>query len=43
MKQEDYLYERIKLQRLQAKFQFFQVMIQAITLICTLILLGNKL
>lgn len=43
MKQEQYLAKRIKLQMLQAKLQFVQVMIQAITLIATLILLGSKL
>lgn len=43
MKHEDYLNERIKLQIFQAKLQFAQVMIQTITLIATLILLGNKL
>jgi hypothetical protein len=43
MKHEQYLAKRIKLQMLQAKLQFVQVVIQAITLIATLILLGNKL
>ena len=43
MNSEDYHKERIKLQMLQAKLQMSQVVIQAITLIATLILLGNKL
>lgn len=43
MNSEDYHNQRIKLQVLQAKLQFAQVTIQAITLIATLILLGHKL
>jgi hypothetical protein len=43
MKHEDYHKERVKLQTLQAKLQFAQILIQAITLISTLILLGHKL
>lgn len=43
MRPEDYHKERIKLQILQAKLQFTQVIIQAVTLIATLILLGKKL
>lgn len=43
MQHEEYLKERIKLQIFQAKLQFAQVTIQAITLIATLILLGHKL
>lgn len=43
MKQENYHLERIKLQKLQSKLQLVQVVIQAITLISTLILLGHKL
>jgi hypothetical protein len=43
MSPEDYFRERIKLQIFQAKLQFAQVTIQAITLIATLILLGSKL
>lgn len=43
MNQSDYLSERIKLQKLQAKLQFVQVLIQTVTLISTLILLGSKL
>ena len=43
MNQDNYHQERIKLQRLQSKLQFTQVLIQAVTLIATLILLGNKL
>lgn len=43
MNQDNYHHERIKLQRLQSKLQFAQVLIQAITLIATLILLGSKL
>lgn len=43
MKPEDYHIRRIKLQMFQAKLQFFQVLIQAVTLISTLILLGHKL
>jgi hypothetical protein len=43
MRPEDYHLERIKLQKLQSKLQFAQVLIQAITLISTLILLGHKL
>jgi hypothetical protein len=43
MNSEAYHNQRIKLQLLQAKLQFAQVVIQAITLIATLILLGKKL
>jgi hypothetical protein len=43
MKPEDYHKERIKLQMFQAKLQFAQVLIQTVTLISTLILLGHKL
>jgi len=43
MQQEDYLEERVKLQKFQAKMQFAQVLIQACTLLATLILLGSKL
>jgi len=43
MNSEDYHNQRIKLQVLQAKLQFFQVVIQATTLIATLVLLGSKL
>lgn len=43
MRSEDYHKERIKLQVFQAKLQFAQVTIQAVTLIATLILLGSKL
>jgi hypothetical protein len=43
MNSEDYHNQRIKLQILQTKFQFAQVVIQATTLIATLILLGSKL
>jgi hypothetical protein len=43
MHHEDYRRERVKLQVLQAKLQFAQATIQALTLIATLILLGNKL
>ena len=43
MNSEDYHNQRIKLQILQAKLQFAQVVIQTITLIATLILLGKKL
>jgi len=43
MRPEDYHKERIKLQVLQAKLQFAQVLVQAITLVSTLILLGKKL
>lgn len=43
MRHEDYHLERIKLQIFQAKLQFAQVVIQALTLISTLILLGKKL
>lgn len=43
MKPEDYHKERIKLQVFQAKLHLIQIMIQAITLISTLILLGKKL
>ncbi len=43
MIQEDYLEERVKLQKFQAKMQLAQVLIQACTLISTLILLANKL
>lgn len=43
MRPQDYHKERIKLQMFQAKLQFAQVTIQAITLIATLILLGKKL
>lgn len=39
MKHEEYLEERVKLQRLQAKLQFTQILIQAVTLIVTLVLL----
>jgi hypothetical protein len=39
MKHEDYHSERIKLQILQAKLQFAQILIQAVTLICTLLVL----
>jgi hypothetical protein len=40
---EDYFKERVKLQVFQAKLQFAQVTIQALTLIATLVLLGKKL
>lgn len=40
---QDYHKERIKLQMFQAKLQFAQVIIQAVTLIATLVLLGKKL
>jgi hypothetical protein len=40
---DDYFYERIKLQKFQAKLQFAQVLIQVVTLLCTLVLLGIKL
>lgn len=43
MNSEDYHNQRIKLQILQAKLQLAQVVIQATTLISTLILLGHKL
>lgn len=43
MSPEDYFKERVKLQVFQAKMQFAQVTIQAITLIATLILLWSKL
>ncbi len=43
MNSEDYHSQRIKLQVLQAKLQFLQVVIQVTTLAATLILLGNKL
>lgn len=43
MKHEDYHINRVKLQRFQVKMQFFQVLIQAVTLICSFILLGYKL
>jgi hypothetical protein len=43
MNQDNYHQERIKLQRLQSKLQLAQILIQAITLISTLILLGSKL
>jgi len=43
MRPEDYHKERIKLQILQAKLQFAQVLIQAVTLASTLLLLGKKL
>jgi hypothetical protein len=43
MQSEEYHNQRIKLQILQAKLQFVQVVIQATTLIATLILLGKKL
>lgn len=43
MRPEDYHKERIKLQVLQAKLQFVQVLVQAVTLVSTLILLGKKL
>ena len=43
MNSKDYYNQRIKLQILQAKLQFAQVVIQATTLIATLILLGKKL
>jgi hypothetical protein len=43
MHPEDYHKERIKLQMLQAKLQCTQVLIQAVTLVATLILLGKKL
>lgn len=43
MQQEDYLHERVKLQKFQAKLQFAQVLIQTCTLLSTLALLWNKL
>lgn len=43
MHHDDYRRERVKLQMFQAKLQFFQVLIQAVTLISTLILLAKKL
>jgi hypothetical protein len=43
MMHEDYQEERVKLQKFQAKLQFAQVLIQALTLLATLILLGSKL
>lgn len=43
MRPEDYHKERVKLQVFQAKLQFAQIVIQAVTLISTLILLGHKL
>lgn len=43
MKHEDYHLNRVKLQRFQVKMQLFQVIIQAVTLICSFILLGYKL
>jgi hypothetical protein len=43
MRHEDYRIERVKLQIFQAKLQFAQAAIQALTLIATLILLGKKL
>lgn len=43
MRHEEYYLNRVKLQKQQAKLQFIQVLIQAVTLICTLILLGHKL
>jgi hypothetical protein len=43
MQPEDYHKERVKLQIMQARLQFAQVLIQAITLFATLILLGSKL
>lgn len=43
MRSEDYHKERIKLQFFQAKLQLVQIIIQAVTLISTLILLGHKL
>lgn len=42
MNHEDYLHERIKLQKLQAKLHFIQVAIQAATLVVTLVLLVRK-
>jgi hypothetical protein len=43
MEHTDYQAERVKLQKFQAKLQFAQVVIQASTLLATLILLGSKL
>jgi hypothetical protein len=43
MRPEDYHKERVKLQMFQARIQLVQVAIQAVTLLATLILLGNKL
>ena len=43
MNSDDYFHERVKLQKFQAKLQLAQVVIQAFTLICTLLLLGVKL
>ena len=43
MNHEDYHLNRVKIQNQQAKLQFIQVLIQAITLLCTLNLLGHKL
>lgn len=43
MRDDEYYKMRVRLQSQQAKLQFFQVLIQAVTLICTLILLGHKL
>jgi len=43
MKPEHYHVERVKLQKFQAKLQFAQMLIQTITLLATLILLGHKL
>ena len=40
---DQYQAERIKLQKFQAKLQLAQVLIQAFTLLATLILLGSKL
>jgi hypothetical protein len=43
MEHHDYQSERVKLQKFQAKLQLAQVVIQATTLLATLILLGSKL
>ena len=43
MEYDDYHAERVKLQKFQAKLQLTQIVIQAATLLSTLILLGSKL
>ena len=43
MKPEDYFKDRIKMQNFQLKLHFFQVIIQFLTFISTLILLASKL
>jgi hypothetical protein len=43
MKPEDYFKDRVRLQMFQLKLHLFQVLIQFLTFISTLILLASKL